>query len=297
MRVSPQRSLATRDGEEAVAQPAGPLARGAIHEDVEGVLAEGLAARGEQAVEALIAGGEMRLPDAGAGVFAEIQVLHLAIAFEHDELQVAQRVRLEGFQLVGARLQFVSDDVDAAQALEVHIAVGEDFVEGEEQARLAAAADLRADEAGEVAAEIHDLPAVGWQDLRFARCPGLVDGMVGGVGDGLQFEGRDGLQVLLRVTAELGADAGEGAVLPGVVHLEAGPDLALGDEPRRLADDVIGIINAAGQQRLAGWTEHLTSTGGRAGVRCASGRNRARGDRPPRRGAGSCSAAPSAPAP
>ena len=122
-------------GEEAVAQPAGPFARGAIHEDVERVLAEGLAARGEEPVEPFIAGGELRLPDAGARVFAEIEVLHFAIALQHDELQVAEGVGLEGLQIVGARLQVVADDVDAAQALEVHVAIGKDFVEGQEQAR------------------------------------------------------------------------------------------------------------------------------------------------------------------
>ena len=190
--------------------------------------------------------------DAGAGVFAEIEVLHLAIAFEHDELEVTQRVGLEGLQLVGARLQVVSDDVHAAQALEVHVAVGEDFVEGEEQAGLAVAVHLRADEAGEVAAEIDDLPGIGCQHLRLARCPGLTDGTVGGVGDGLHFEGGDGCQLLLRVAAELGADVGQRTVLPGLVDLQTGPDLALGYEPRGLADGVIGIVNATGQQRLRG---------------------------------------------
>ena len=175
-------------GEEAVAEPAGALARGAVHEDVERVLAEGLAPRREQAVEPLIAGGEVRLPDAGAGVFAEIEILHFTIAREHDELQVAQRVRLQRFQVIAARLEFVTDDVHAAQAFEVHIPIGQDLVEGEEQARLAAAGDLGADEPGQVAAEIYNLPAVGLERLHVARRPGLVDRMVGGVGDGLQFE-------------------------------------------------------------------------------------------------------------
>ena len=68
-------------GEEAVAQPPGTFARGAVHEDVEGVLAEGLAPGGEQAVEAFVTRGEMRLPDGGTCVFAKREILYFAIAF------------------------------------------------------------------------------------------------------------------------------------------------------------------------------------------------------------------------
>ena len=71
------------------------------------------------------------------------------------------------------------------------------------------------------------------EHLRVAGRPGLVDGAVGGVGDGLQFEGGDGLELLLRVAAELGADVGEGAVLPGLVHFEAGLDAGPGRRARR----------------------------------------------------------------
>ena len=131
---------------------------------------------------------------------------------------------------------------------------------------LAAAANLRTEEAGKIAAEIHDLPGVGLEDQRLAWCPGLVDGTVGGVRDGLQFEGWDRLQFLFRVTAELRADRGEGTVLPGGIRLDTRLDLALGNEPGRLPDDVIGIINAARQQRLHGLCRDLGLVKCRSGV-------------------------------
>ena len=67
-------------GEEAVAQPAGPLARGAVHEDVERVLAEGLPGGGEEAVEPLVAARELGLATFGIGVLAQVQIRHLAVA-------------------------------------------------------------------------------------------------------------------------------------------------------------------------------------------------------------------------
>src|SRR5664279_3453953 len=109
------------------------------------------------------------------------------------------------------------------------------------------AGDLCADKAGEVTAEIDDLPGVGLEHLQLAGGPGLVGREAGEVGDGLQFERGNGLQVLLRVAAELGADAGERTVLPGPVSYEPGPDLALRHYPRRLPDSVIRIIHTAGQ--------------------------------------------------
>ena len=184
-----------------------------------------------------------------AGILAQVEVLNVAIAFQGDEFQVAQRVRLERLQFVAARRQVVGDDVDATQPFEVHVAVGEDFVEGQKQAGAAAAGDFRADEAGEVDAKVHDLPTAGWQAQAVAGGPGLIDRPVGCVGDGLQFQRGDGFQILFEIAAELRADGGEGAVFPQVVGFEAGPEFALGDEPHRLPHGVIRIINAAGQKR------------------------------------------------
>jgi len=93
---------------------------------------------------------------------------------------------------------------------------------------------------------------VGGEHLGVGGRPGPVDGLAGGVGEGLQFQRGNDRQLLFRVAAELRADGREGTILPGVLHLETGFDLPLGYEPGRLANGVVGIIHAAGQQRPVG---------------------------------------------
>ena len=65
MRVSPQRSLATRAVKKLSHSQPARSREGQSMKMSSGVLAEGLAAGGEEAVEPLVAGGELRLPDAG----------------------------------------------------------------------------------------------------------------------------------------------------------------------------------------------------------------------------------------
>ena len=77
----------------------------------------------------------------------------------------------------------------------------------------------------------------------------------------MQLERRNGLQVLLRVAAELWTDSGERAVLPRLIHLEAGLDLAPRDEPRRLAERVIRILHTAGQKLTVGKDTNLRCNG------------------------------------
>jgi hypothetical protein len=146
--------------EEAVAQPTGALARRTIHEDVQSILAKGLAAGGEQPVEALIARGEVRAPDVRVDVLAKVDFVGFTLALEDDELQVLQRVWLDRLELIRAFFHFNSDDVHRRKPFEIDIAVGKDFVKDEIETRLFWAAHLGAEKTGQVGAEVYDVIGV-----------------------------------------------------------------------------------------------------------------------------------------
>jgi len=82
--------------------------------------------------------------------------LHLARSIENHELEVAQRVGLEGFEIVNAWGKFVGDDIGARESLEIHVAVRKHFIKGEDKARFSLAGNAMPDEASEVASQIQD---------------------------------------------------------------------------------------------------------------------------------------------
>ena len=121
--------------EEAVAQPARALARRAVHKQVDGVLGEGLDARGKELVESLIRGHEACLGRVRVDVLAQVDVAQLAGAFQHDGFHVPHGVGLEGFDAVASGRQLIRDDVQTTEAHEIDVAIGQDLVESEEKAR------------------------------------------------------------------------------------------------------------------------------------------------------------------
>jgi len=93
---------------------------------------------------------------------AEIGDLHGARP--RDDLQVPERVRLERLEVDGgARRQVEPDDVFARRAVELDLAVDEDLVEHQQQARAAAAVRADRGEACAVPAEIRAHPRAGAQ--------------------------------------------------------------------------------------------------------------------------------------
>jgi len=198
-------------GEVTITEPTGAFAGGAVHEHVGGVLAERFTGGFEDAVEALIAGAEFGAGGIGIDEFAEVDIAQLAIALEDAEFEVAQGIGFERLEPVGAGLEFVEDDVYAGEAFEVDVAVGEDFVEREEEAGGGMDLDFEAEEAAKARSEVQDAAGVGWQvEGQFAG-----GGLEGDGGDRLEFEGGDGFQFGLGESAQGGSDAGEGAVFPG----------------------------------------------------------------------------------
>ena len=100
----------------------------------------------------------------GVGVFDETEVLHFDISLDHGDLGIAARYGVEYGKVVFARIQ--KDDVRdvvAADPVERHVAVPEEFVEDDGEAGGARCPQLCREEAGEVAAEVVDAPFVGRQ--------------------------------------------------------------------------------------------------------------------------------------
>ena len=143
-RLDPRRARQVGAGagsEEAVAEISAALPRRTVHEDVQRVLAEGEHGRLVDPIEPLVAGGESGLLGGRMGKLAEEEAIDVALPLQAHQLGVTQRVGLDRLDFVGARLEFISDDVDAAQPLEIDVAAAEHLVEDHGQPGLLRARD------------------------------------------------------------------------------------------------------------------------------------------------------------
>src|SRR5690606_38037170 len=201
-------------GEEAVARPAGALARGAVHKEVERVLAERLAPGLEEAVETLVAGGERGAVGLGVVVGAEPHGLDGARAVKHDEPEVAQRVRLHRLDLDRAGFDPAVEDVQAAEPARVDGPAREDLVEEDVEPRRLGAAEAEADEAGAVDPEVEQ-PERLRRDVERKRERRAGRRYLDET-DGLPVERRRRLELLLAVALEVGAEAGDRPVAVGL---------------------------------------------------------------------------------
>ena len=77
----------------------------------------------EDMIQPPVAAGKMRFRSLRVGVLAQINIPYLAGPLQHNELQVAHRVRLKSLQCILARLQLVTDGIDASEPFKVNIAV------------------------------------------------------------------------------------------------------------------------------------------------------------------------------
>ena len=175
----------------------------------------------------------MGLPDVGVGVLAQVDVGDFALAVENHQLQVAERVRLEGLEPVETGLELVADGIHAVETEKVDVALREDLVERDAEPGRRPAPDRGPQKPGEVRAQIQNLKGV----LAQAQC---LLGQIGPVdrrrGDGrhrLQLQREDDFELPFRESAELGSDVDEGPVLPGSIDLDPGLHPSAGDLAQR----------------------------------------------------------------
>ncbi len=234
-------------GEEAVAEPAGPFAGGAVHKDVGGVLAEGGDGGVEDGVEFGIAAGELSGVGLVVGQFAQGDVADGGGAGADHDFEGFEGVGFEGFELIAAGGEFVADGVDAAEPPEVDVVAGEDFIEGEVEAGGFGAADVQAGESGQVGAEVQDGELAGFEWQRVGL-PGLVEWFEAGGFGFLQFVRGDDDQLVLGVAFEGGADIDQGPVFPEIVDRQVLFEGAAGVELAWSEDGIAMVADAAGQE-------------------------------------------------
>jgi hypothetical protein len=231
MVVLPHKSSATR----AVKKLSHSQPARSRHEDVHGVLSEGLAGGLEDAVQAGVAAREPGLVDLGIGVFPQVEALHPAVAGQYVELEIPHGIGLERLQMVRSRLQFVADGVDAAEPLEIDVVLGQDLIECDVERGRPGAADLCPDETREVRAEVNDGKRVLAQRDGLVRLIGLL-GLAGERrSDLLQLGRGDDLEFAFAIPLELRPDIDERAVFPEPFHRHILFERALCEDAARLA--------------------------------------------------------------
>ena len=133
-------------GEVTVAQPSGSFPGRAIGEQIDSVLPVGLLSRRKQPVQPFIARCEVRPLDVRVGVLSQVNTFHITLTLQDDQFQIPQRIGLKRLHPVSSGRDFIKHNVDASETFEVHVAIGEDFIEGEEQASPPASRDFRSQE-------------------------------------------------------------------------------------------------------------------------------------------------------
>ncbi len=252
--------------EVAVAQPARALARRAVHEHVQRVLAEGRDGRRIQPVEPLVAGNEGRRIGRRMRVLAQHQAAHLAGPLHADQLHVAHRVGLDRLQAIHARLQVVGHHVHAAHAAKVHVSfVSQDFVEQHPQATGLPALDRGPQETRQVGPQVQDPILAALQRLGLLRIAGAR--RVAGTDRFplLQFERGRELQLRFRKPLQLRADLGQGTVLPELACLGQAIEPAFRHKALGLCQGEVGLEHAPRQERFVRLHGQL---GRREGRRC-----------------------------
>jgi|GEM_PF-2915542 len=235
-------------GKETVAQPAGPFARRAVHEQVERVLAERFNARRIEPIQTLVAAGKMRLPGLGVGVLAEMEIGDRAVALRTDYFDIPHRVGLHRFDLVAARLQLVGNRIDTTQTLEIDIAGGKNFIEREPEPRLPRAGDFSSQHAGGIHSQVEDVIATGRQSHARSLCIRPVERCASRRGPVLEVERGYHRQLGFRITFQLGTDRDQRPILPRVLNLLVLFHPPPGYQRNGPPYGKLGQQNAAGQQ-------------------------------------------------
>ncbi|OQB43009.1 MAG: hypothetical protein BWY09_00316 [Candidatus Hydrogenedentes bacterium ADurb.Bin179] len=121
-------------GKIRIAQPAGPFAMRAIHENIHRVLCEGGATRLENAVEFLIGALKCRAHRPGMFVTPQPRAGYGALPGHRHQFNHPHRVRFEGLQRILPFFKVKQQRVDASQAPPVHIRFRFRFIKGGYQA-------------------------------------------------------------------------------------------------------------------------------------------------------------------
>ncbi|OQB98738.1 MAG: hypothetical protein BWX80_03919 [Candidatus Hydrogenedentes bacterium ADurb.Bin101] len=121
-------------GKIGIAQPAGPFAMGAVHENVHRILGKGGASRLENTVEFLIGALKCRAHRPGMFVTPQPRARHRTLPGHGHQFNHPHRVRFEGLQRILPCFKVKQQRVDASQPPPVHIGFRFRFIKGGYQA-------------------------------------------------------------------------------------------------------------------------------------------------------------------
>ncbi len=177
-----------------------------------------------------------------------VEVRHFAVACQDVQLEISQRVGLEGLQAIGSRLEFITDRIDAAEPLGVYVAVRQDLIERDVQRCRFGARDLGPEESREIGPQVGDRECV----------LGQGDGLLGSVeslgcagergSDLLQLRRRNNLKLALGVALQLLSDVDQRAVFPELRYRNVALERSFGENPHRLTHEESRIRHASDQE-------------------------------------------------